>query len=252
LQTARASLHLLGTSPLIMNRFTEKSKRQILLPPRTQNRAARATTLKHVPLDEFRASVYRCRDGDAPTAVHLPSNCVKKAMAQAAIDTPGATRAEVGRLVTILSETVHLYGIPHLHMSMVRQAGISKTPDIRTRAYFPRWACQLDFRYIRDLVTLDDVLHLAMNAGLIVGIGDGRQEKGTFSFGCWEVVSADHPEWKEIVAQEGREAQLAALENPPFADEDSAELMGWYEVEVTKRRDPLPPKKQPPQQEKFQ
>jgi hypothetical protein len=97
----------------------------------------------------------------------------------------------------------------------------------------------MSFRYVRDLITLDDVLNLAMNAGMIVGVGDGRQERGAFSFGSWDVVSHDHPEWMDIVEKEGREAQLAALDDPSFADEESADLLGWYDAEVMRRRDPV-------------
>jgi hypothetical protein len=240
LRTGTCVAHLLGTSPLIMNRFQEKEKRRILLPPRAQNRAARATSLKHNPREEFRNSIYRCRDENAPTLVHLPDNALKKAMAQAAIDTPGATKAAIGRLVTITSPTVHVYGIPHLHMAMVRQADFKKTPDVRTRAYFPQWACKVEVRYIRDLIHMDDILHLLQNAGLIVGVGDGRQEKGSFSFGCWQIVAHDDPQFLEIVKTGGRTAQIAAMEEPRFADDDSAELLAWYDVEIRKRLDHPP------------
>jgi hypothetical protein len=240
LQLGYLTAHLLGTSPLIMNRFQEKEKRRILLPPRAQNRAARATSLKHNPLEEFRNSIYRCRDENAPTLVHLPDNAIKKAMAQAAIDTPGATKAEIGRLVTITSPTVHLYGIPHLHMAMVRQADIKKTPDVRTRAYFPEWACKVQIRYILNLITQTDISRLLANAGIITGIGDGRQEKGSFSFGLWELVEPTDPRWLKIVETGGRAAQLAAMEDPIFADDDSAELLGWYDGEIRQRRDTPP------------
>jgi len=240
LKIGKCYAHLLGTSPMIMNRFQEKEKRRILLPPRTQNRAARAATLKHDPVAEFRGSIYRCRDSNAPTLVHTPTNAIKKAMGTAALDTPGATKAQIGRLVTILNPTVYLYGIPHLHMAMVRQAGPSKAPDVRTRAYFPRWACKLEIQYMADLVTSDDIYNLLINAGLIVGIGDGRQEKGSLSFGCWELVRHDDPRFLEIVKTCGRAAQEAAMDELIFADDESAELLAWYDTEIQKRRDEPP------------
>jgi len=139
---------------------------------------------------------------------------------------------------------------------MVRQADIKKTPDIRTRAYFPQWACKVEIRYIRDLVTMDDILRLLTNAGVITGVGDGRQEKGSFSFGLWELVAHNDPRWLEIVKTGGRAAQKAAMENPKFADDDSAELLGWYDTEIVNRRD-TPPEaavklKRGPQQESVQ
>ena len=226
---------LLGTTALMMNRLPEKARQQLLLPARRRNKAELAASLKHNPLDEYRRSVYRCRDGSSPTLVHIPDNAIKKAMAQAALDMPGATKAQIGRLVTIENTTVHLYGVPQLHMGIVRQAGPSRTPDVRTRAYFPTWACEVQIGYIQNIVTADEVVNLLAAAGMIVGIGDGRQEKGTFSMGLWTIVGGENEVWNDIVANGGRAAQEAAMENPVFADSDTEELYSWYEEEIERR-----------------
>jgi hypothetical protein len=235
LERGEVELYLLGTSPLIMNRLPKKAKEQLLLPARSLNKAAREAVLKHNPPNEFRDAVYRCRDGSAPTFVHVPDGAIKKAMAQAAIDTPGATKAETGRLVKILDPTVHLYGKPFLHMAVVRQAGINKTPDIRTRAIFPEWACKLTIRYIRTRIREMDIVNLNANAGDITGIGDGRTEKGTFDFGSWEIVDKTNPRWNAIVKQQGRKVQQLALDNPEPYDDDTKELLDWFGTEIVRR-----------------
>jgi hypothetical protein len=226
---------LLGRKPLMMNRLPEKARHELLWPARKRNQAELAVSIKHDPLDEYRRSVYRCRDESAPTVVHLPDNAIKKAMATAALDIPGATKAQIGRLVTIESPTVYIYGEPLLHMGIVRQAGPSRTPDVRTRAYFPQWACQVEIGFIKTVITADDVLNLLGAAGMIVGIGDGRQEKGTFSYGMWEVVGEDNEEWNDIVKNQGRDVQAAALNQPSFADEDTEEMYSWYQSEIIRR-----------------
>lgn len=235
LQRGLTTLHWLGRSPLVMNRMAAKAKQQLLLPPQRQNRRARELVLKHDPVAEFRDCVYRCRDDHAPTYLHAPEGAIKRALANSALDTPGATKAEVGRLVKIIDSTVHVYGRPYLFMRVVRNAGPSKTPDIRTRAIIPQWALKVTIQYIRTLIREQDIVNLGSNAGDIIGIGDGRTEKGYFDFGSWELVSADDPRWKAVVANGSRKVQLAAMQKWEAYDEETEELMAWYQQEIIQR-----------------
>jgi hypothetical protein len=235
LERGTITLYLLGKN-LVMNRKSKKTRETLLLPDRSKNKTARQLVLKHNPPAEFRDSVYLCRDDDAPTLVHFPRGAFGKAMAQAALDTPGATKAEIGRLVKILDETVHIYGTPYLYMADVRQAGPARTPDIRTRAMFPAWACKISVQYIRGKIREQDIVNLMANAGDITSIGDGRTEKGAFlNCGEWELVSADDERWLAIVKNGGRKAQEAALANPVAIDADSEELLSWYDAEIIRR-----------------
>jgi hypothetical protein len=235
LERATVTMYLLGTSALIMNRMAAKAKQHILYPPRKKNQAEREQVMKHDPIAEFRDAIYRCRDEHAPTLVHVPSGAFKKAMAQAAIDTPGATKAETGRLVKLLDETVHIYGKPFLYMAVVRTAGMSKTPDIRTRALFKQWACKITVQYIRQKIREQDIVNLLANAGDVTGVGDGRTEKGTFDYGSWEIVHENDPRWREIVKAGGRKVQEGAMANPECSDIDTEELYAWYQKEVIRR-----------------
>lgn len=54
-----ATFFIVGTSPLVLNRLSEKAKRELLLPRGRKNTAERASTLKHDPRAEFADSVYR-------------------------------------------------------------------------------------------------------------------------------------------------------------------------------------------------
>jgi hypothetical protein len=232
---------ILFKTPLIMNRLPKKAREQLLIPPPPKNKAARQQTLKHDPIAEYRDSVYRCRDPESPTLVHLPNGAFKKAMAQAAIDIPGATKAQIGRLVSITDPTVFLYGTPYLYSAVVRQAGINRAPDIRTRAIFPQAACEIRIGFIRQLINEGDLLCLLSAAGLITGIGDGRTEKGTFDFGAYDVMEPDSPDlaqWQSIVAKQGRKAQEAALETPEAYDEDTEELLAYFQAEMVRRDRP--------------
>lgn len=235
LEQETVEIYFLGKDWLFMNRMPKKAMEQLLLPAPTKNRASRQAVLKHDPPTEFRNSVYLCRDGNAPTAVHIPNNAFKKAMAQAALDTPGATKAEIGRHVQVIDPTVHIYGTPYLDMRIVRQAGISKTPDVRTRAIFKQWGGKITVRYTRGIVRETDIVNLMANAGIITGIGDGRIEKGTFAFGGWDVVAQDDGALLDLMKHQGRKVQIAALENPVPSNEETEELLAWFESELIVR-----------------
>jgi len=234
LERATVEIYILGEN-LCCNRMPKKAKETLLLPARMTNRRAREAVLKHNPPEEFRDSIYRCRNDKAPTYLHMPNGAFKKAMAQTAVDIPGATKAEIGRLVQVIDETVHVWGRPFLYMDIVRQAGINRTPDVRTRAMLPAWAAKITVQYIRSLIREQDVINLMDAAGIICGVGDGRTEKGTFNYGTWELVAANDKRWHEIVKTQGRALQLDAMERPTPLNEDSAELLTWFHAEIHRR-----------------
>jgi len=226
---------LLGTN-LLMNRQSEKIKRELLYPARKKNAAERATTLKHDPLQEYRASVYRDRAEDPPTRLIMPAGAFKKAIASAALDIPGASKAQVGRLVRPVVKDVSVYGIPQLSMMGVRQAGINKTPDIRTRAILPVWACELTLSYPTPLITERVVVSLLTAAGIYIGVGDGRPEKGSsLSCGCFKVVAHTDPQYLAVLASGGVGPQEQALEEPEFYDSETEELYRWFYEELERR-----------------
>lgn len=246
LQKATFKLYLIGTTALWMNRLSKKAREQLLLPSRRLNQAAREATDKHNPPEEFRDSIYRCRDPKAPTLVHMPNGAFKGALASCALRLPGATKAEIGQLVSVVDPTVFVWGIPYLAMSPVRNSDPKHTPDIRTRAVFPEWACMITVSHVNNLITGQNVANLAGGAGMIVGVGDGRVEKGKFDYGQWEIVSPDDKRWKAIVAKQGRRAQEYAMANPVAYDLDTEELLAFYHTKIKEReREPARPSRKP-------
>jgi hypothetical protein len=219
---------------MLMHRFSFKAWQELLLPSRRKNVAERNETLKHDPIEEYRSSLYRNRDPEAPTLFHLPNGIITKAMAQAAIDIPGATRASIERLVSCTNETLFLYGTPRLRMDMVRNSDINKTPDVRTRPFFERFAVPgVIIHFKADPLTDQQILHLLAASGNITGFGDWRPEKGGTG-GKFRLANDDDPELKAIL-KEGRAVQQQAYDTPVYHDENTAELMGWYNEEVMRR-----------------
>lgn len=225
---------LLGTTPLLMNRLHGVTKQELIYPRGAKNKAERAATPKHNPLQEFRDSVYRTLDPQSPTRLIMPGGAFKRAIADVAVDIPGAFKAQIGRLTSVLEVNVNVYGTPLVHHGVVRQAGINKTPDVRFRACLPEWATRVTVQYV-TLLAQRDVQNLFAAAGIIMGVGDGRPQKGALNYGQFSLVSEDDEAWNRIVSTQAAAAQDEALANPNFIDEETEELVRWYEAEVIRR-----------------
>jgi hypothetical protein len=222
-------------SGLICNRLSEKAKHELLLPAPKKNAAERATLLKHKPYEEFRDSPYRLQEGD-PTLIGILAASFKKAMMTAALDLPSTKKAQIGRLVWVNGHYTPIYGVPQIVMAAVRSADMNHTPDIRTRAILPRWACQLTIGFVQPLIKLNAVTRLLAAAGLFIGVGDWRSEKGSGTHGSFRLVNADDPEFLDIVQTGGRQAQLEAMKNPVPYDEETADLLAWFDEEIQRRQ----------------
>lgn len=226
---------VVGTTPLLCNRQSEKTKRQLLLPI-TKSRSERGQTAKHDVMQEYRDSPYTISDPDAPSLIAVLAVMFKRAMQTAALETPGdVTKAKIGRLVRVLHERLPVFGVPQLSMMSVVQAGMSRTPDIRTRAILPRWATYIDVSFVTPNLKRGMVAQLLTSAGMMCGIGDGRIEKGALDFGAFRLASEDDEELKDIVASGGRDVQVQAMTNPAFYDDESRDLYEWYSSEVRRR-----------------
>lgn len=226
---------VVGTSPLILNRMSEKAKHELLLPRGRKNAVERATSLKHIPIDEYRASAYTLKDDSRPTYLAMLATSFKGALRSAALDMPGAKKAQIGRLTYIEGEYVGVYGVPKLFMSIVRSADMNKTPDVRTRAIVPQWACVVRVTFVQPLIRAQAVANLLAAAGITIGVGDGRPEKGAMSYGQFRLADKDDKEFKAILKTGGRAAQQEGLDRPVCYDDETTELLSWFEDELSRR-----------------
>jgi len=232
LRVGSITVWLKGRTPLICNRMAGKAMRELLCPRGRKGKAEKEQTLKHDPLTEFRNSM-GVRHGKGRTRLTFPSPAVKGAMATAALETKGTNKTQIGRLVWVKDYTCDLYGIPQLFMSVVRSADMNKTPDVRTRAILAEWCMPVTIQFVQPQMTETAIAQLLSNGGIIVGIGDFRQEKGKGNFGQFDVVT--EAECKAIIKNGGLAQQDAAIKNPVTFDAESAELLAWFETEVDRR-----------------
>lgn len=232
---SRMTFCILGTTPLIHNRMPEKAKHELLLPNARKNAAEKASTLKHNPLQEFRSSPNITRNPNAKAMFYINPTAFKGAMMTAAMDMPGVAKTQIKRLIYIEGSEIEVFGIPELLMAVIRNSDVKRSPDIRSRAIMREWACQITVQYPTQLIKDKSIINLLSAGGIFCGIGDWRQEKGSGNYGCFKIVSQDDPDFARIINTMGKEAQAKAFENPLFFDQDTEDLLSWYEVETNRR-----------------
>lgn len=174
---------LVGTSPLVMHKFSEKAKRQML----DAMQGRKTPKAPKDPEAEYEAAAYRLDDG----GYGFPAIAFKAATVSAARFFDKSVTM-VGLRQTLffsgeLSKTegqmmVRITGEPVMREDVVR-VGNGGT-DLRYRPQFTDWTTVLEVTYVRSMLTRESVLSLVEAGGLGVGVGEWRPEKkgdfGTF------------------------------------------------------------------------
>ncbi len=233
-------INIIGTSPLVPHAVSAKAKGSLLFPAPKKNAAERATSMKHEPLEEYREAAYQFVDLDKqPTRLYMPAGAFHGSMSKVAIDMAGAKKAQIGRLTKVLGDKVPIWGIPKLWMTIVRSSDMARTPDVRTLPVLTEWCCTIHVEYVASLIKETSIVNLLAAAGVIVGVGDGRPEKGKLSFGCFRLCNDEDKDFIRIQKTMATKPQDEALLTPDFYDQETEELYLWFEAE-RKRRSAAP------------
>jgi hypothetical protein len=174
---------IVGTSPLIVHNFSEKSKRQMLEAQQGKKRLKEARD----PQAEFEAAFYRIID---PTTGELsygfPVTAFKAATVGAARfygkDISMTALRQLLFMRGVLTEgdpqqLVRIVGEPRMREDVVRLGGPSRSADLRYRPEFPVWSTVLEVTYITSSISRQSVLSLIDAGGLGIGVGEWRPEK---------------------------------------------------------------------------
>ena len=227
--------NIIGTSPLMLHAVSAKAAGSLLFPAPKKNAAEKATSMKHEPLEEFRDACYMFTDLDEqPTRLYMPGAAFHAAIAKVAIDMVGAHKAQIARLTNVPTEKCAIYGVPKLIMSIVRSSDMARTPDVRTLPILAEWCCEVPIEFVATLLKEQSIANLMAAAGVIVGIGDGRPEKGKLSRGKFRLCNDDDDDFKRIKTM-SKAAQDAALAEPEYYDLETQRLMEWFEAEKLRR-----------------
>lgn len=175
---------IIGTSPLLVNRFSEKAKKKML-----DDMQGRKTPKEPKdPEAEFEAAFYRLADG-APgfpvlgfkDATVGGARFYGKQVTMAGLRQFLFLRGEVGSDGRALAR---IQGEPEMREDVVR-VGRGGT-DLRYRPQFSEWKTILLVTYVTSALTRGSVLSLIDAGGMGVGVGEWRPEKGG-DFGTYRV-----------------------------------------------------------------
>ena len=183
-----ATVKIVGDSPLIMHKWSEKAKKEIL-----DKQMKKAKSKGHDakdPFADFISSMYwldgepenKTPEGFAAALEDgarfgFPSTAVKAA-AVAAAYRAGITKNMVSMngAFHILGEFLEIHGEPVMREDMVRVGmGVA---DIRYRGEFPEWWSSFTVRYNAAALSLEQLINMINMGGFACGIGEWRAEKG--------------------------------------------------------------------------
>jgi len=175
-----ADLTLIGDSPLISHRWSEKAKKQML--NKQMKIAQTAKTAKNPEMD-FYESLYWLNGMPAkPTMAAVkkakfgfPAVAFKSAAVDASLHTDGGKKTISRAAFHIDGELVEIQGTPVMREDMVR-VGMGSA-DLRYRGEFKEWSAKVRVTYNADVMSLEQIVNLFNLGGFGVGIGEWRPQK---------------------------------------------------------------------------
>lgn len=170
IEIAHITIKLVGDSPLIMHKWSEKAKKQMLdkqMKVATKGREAKD------PKKDFEDCIYYLEDGKG---YGFPTIAFKAAAVSACRFTDGVKMTVARGAFHIEGELVPLIcKKPKMREDMVKiNMGVA---DIRYRPEFFPWSANVDISYNTHALSKEQILNLFNLAGFGVGVGEWRPEK---------------------------------------------------------------------------
>lgn len=173
---------ILGTTPLIIHRFSEKAKRQML-----DNMQGRKSPKEPKdPEAEYKAAFYHMKD-ESPG---FPVIAFKAATVGGARFYHSVTMTALKQFLFMRGEVgsdgralTRIEGEPHMREDVV---AVGRGTDLRYRPEFPEWSTTLEVTYATSALTRGSVLSLIDAGGMGVGVGEWRPEKDG-DFGTYRI-----------------------------------------------------------------
>ena len=182
--TETIQVPIIGTSPLIINRFSEKAKKQML----DAMQGRKTPKQPKDPEAEYEAAFHRLKDGRPgfpaigfKAATVAGARFYGKDVPMTALRQFLFFRGEVGEDG---QQLVPVEGEPHMREDVVTVG--RGGADLRYRPEFLEWSANLIVTYVTSALTRDSVVSLIDAGGLGVGVGEWRAQKGG-DFGGYQV-----------------------------------------------------------------
>lgn len=174
IETATVNIRIVGMSPLIQHKWSEKAKKQM-----RDKQAGKKTKVRDArePENEFVEATYFTEDGK----FGVPVDAIKASWIGAAHKDLGIEKTLVKKALFVECNDGNRVlpmecSEPVMREDCVR-VGAGST-DLRYRPEFRSWAVEITLQYDSSMLTIEDIINLINRAGFGVGLCEWRPEKG--------------------------------------------------------------------------
>lgn len=184
----KMELRVVGTSPLIIHKFSEKARKAI---EDKQQKKAKGAKEARDPRSEYLACFYMLGGTKPETKgarYGFPAAGFKGASVDACTFIDGMTKVSARGAFHVIADEglveIEALEPPRMREDTVR-VGMG-TLDLRYRPEFPRWAATLVIEYNHAAISPEQIVNLFNVAGFAVGVGDWRPQRDGMN-GMFEV-----------------------------------------------------------------
>lgn len=160
-------LTLIGDSPLIVHKWSEKAKKEMLDKHMMKVKAPKTARDPH---QEYLDSLYVIEEG----VYGFPTTGVKAAAVRACTFSE-MKMTEARGVFHIDGEYVTIEGEPSMREDMIRVA--TGSADLRYRAEFKEWRTTFVVKFNSSVLSAEQIVNLFNTAGFGVGIGEWRPQR---------------------------------------------------------------------------
>ena len=164
-----AEIFLIGDSPLISHKWSEKSKKEIR--DKQQKKAKTAKDIRN-PEAEFEDSLYHIEGG----GYGFPAVAFKAAAVNACSHVDGITKVHARGAFHIMCELVTIGGDKPVQREDMVRVGMG-VADLRYRGEFKKWHCKIPVRFNANVLSLEQITNIFDTAGFSTGVGEWRPQK---------------------------------------------------------------------------
>jgi hypothetical protein len=170
---------LVGDSPLISHKWSEKAMKMML---DKQMKKAKAGREAKNPKKDYEDSLYKMSGGK----YGFPAIAFKAAAVNACSHVDGITKVVARGAFHIPLELVEIKGKPQPRKDIVR-IDRGSTADIRFRGEFKKWSCEVPIVFNENVISAEQIANLLNTAGFAIGVGEWRPQKNG-NFGMFHVL----------------------------------------------------------------
>lgn len=177
---------IVGDTPLIMNKWSEKAKKEML--DKQMKKAGAGKREAKDPEQQFEDATYYISNGKKPK-FGFPAIAFKMAAVNACRNLDGIPMTLARQVFHVNADhgdLVEIKGERRMREDMVKLQG--KIADLRYRPEFVDWSTDLSIRYDANMFSEAQIINLFNTAGFACGIGEWRPNRSG-NFGMFHIAT---------------------------------------------------------------